>query len=157
MVALNKTTGKTIWKTESLQDSTAYVSPILINYEGKQIIATITANYFFGVNASNGNILWKFKYSDLKWRQTHWYSPIINCNSPLYHDGKIFITKGYNHKAALFSLSEKGEKITLLRTDTVLDVHIGGMVLKDGYLYGSNWINNRTGNWCCIELETGKS
>ena len=26
----------------------------------------------------------------------------------------------------------------------------------DGKIYGSNWLNNRAGNWCCIDWETGK-
>jgi outer membrane protein assembly factor BamB len=24
------------------------------------------------------------------------------------------------------------------------------------YLYGSNWLNNSNGNWCCIDWNTGK-
>jgi len=137
MVALDKKTGETVWQTESLKDSTAYVSPILIKIKKKKIIASISANYFFGVNAKNGKILWKYKYSDLKWRQTHWYSPIINCISPYYNNGQIFITKGYNHKAAMFSLDKKGKEINLMWTDTVLDVHMGHVVYKDGYVYGA--------------------
>jgi len=156
MVALNKHTGETIWESKSLDDSTAYVSPILIELDDKKIIANVSANYFFGVNADNGDILWKYKYSDLKWNQTHWYSPIINCNSPLYHDSKVFISKGYDHKAAMFEINENGNNIELLWIDTILDVHIGGMVLVDGYIYGANWIDNRNGNWCCIDWETGK-
>jgi outer membrane protein assembly factor BamB len=41
-------------------------------------------------------------------------------------------------------------------TDKVLDVHHGGVVLVNGYIYGSNWLNNSTGNWCCIDWKTGK-
>lgn len=156
MVALDKGTGETIWETESLIDSTAYVSPLLIEHDGRKLIATITANYFFGVNPEDGKVLWKYKYSDLKWNQTHWYSPIINCNTPLYHDGQVFITKGYDHLAAMFSLNKQGDKIELLWTNEILDVHHGGMVLVDGYLYGANWQNNATGNWCCIDWETGE-
>jgi outer membrane protein assembly factor BamB len=29
-------------------------------------------------------------------------------------------------------------------------------VLVDGYVYGSNWVNNNKGNWCCINFETGE-
>jgi outer membrane protein assembly factor BamB len=29
-------------------------------------------------------------------------------------------------------------------------------VLVDGYIYGSNWLSNGDGNWCCIEWNTGK-
>ena len=30
-------------------------------------------------------------------------------------------------------------------------------MLIDGYIYGSNWINNRIGKWCCIDWNTGKA
>jgi outer membrane protein assembly factor BamB len=156
IVALDKNTGETLWRSTSLRDSTAYVSPLLINYGGKQIITSILANYFFGVDAKNGELLWKYKYFDLKWRQTHHYSPIININTPIYHDGQIFITKGYDHKAAMFSLANEGNDIELMWTDTIFDVHLGGAVFKDNYLYGSNWIHNRAGNWCCLDWKTGE-
>lgn len=156
MVALDKDSGKTVWMSESLKDSTAYVSPLLVEHGGKKIITSILANYFFGVDAENGEILWKYKYYDLKWKQTHHYSPIINCNTPLFDNGMIFISKGYNHLAALFSLNKSGTEINLIRTDSLLDVHIGGMVLHEGYLYGSNWLNNSNGNWCCINWITGE-
>ncbi|MFC2129697.1 PQQ-binding-like beta-propeller repeat protein [Bacteroidota bacterium] len=156
MVALNKHTGETIWKSESLQDSTAYVSPLLIENGGRKIISSILANTFFGIDAENGELLWKYDYFSLKWRQDHWYSPIINCNTPIYNDGQIFISKGYDHKAAMFALEEDGTGIELMWTDTILDVHIGGMVQKDNYLYGANWIHNRDGNWCCLDWKTGE-
>ncbi len=155
MVALNKETGKTIWESESLGDSTAYVSPLLFEHNGNKIIASITANYFYGIDPNKGKLLWKYKYYNLKWNQEHYYTPIINCNTPLYYEGRIFITKGYDHLAAMFALNNKGNKIDLLWTSKVFDVHHGGMVLLDGYLYGSNWLNNSTGNWCCIDWETG--
>ncbi len=156
MVALDKNTGETRWMSKSLRDSTAYVSPMVVEYGGKNIIASISANYFFGVDAKDGNILWKYDYYDLKWDQTHFYSPIINCNTPLYSDGEFFISKGYDHLAARFKMNKVGTNISLIRTDSTLDVHHGGMVLFDGYIYGSNWINNRDGNWCCVDWDTGE-
>jgi outer membrane protein assembly factor BamB len=156
MVALDTKTGETVWTSESLQDSTGYVSPMLINHNGRAIITSILANLFIGVDAGDGEILWRYKYSDLKWNNDHPYTPIINCNTPVYDNGKIFISKGYNHLGALFSLTEDGSGVSLERTDSVFDVHIGGMVLYEGSLYGANWLNNSDGNWCSIDLETGK-
>jgi len=156
MVALDKENGETIWMSESLNDSTGYVSPVVINHNGKKIVTSILANYFFGIDPADGKILWKYKYYDLLANQTHWYSPIININSPLYHDGNIFITKGYDHLSAMFELDENGDNVNLLWTSSVLDVHLGGMVYHEGYIYGSNWLHNRDGNWCCIDWETGE-
>lgn len=156
MVAMDKNTGETIWKSESLNDSTGYVSPVLINHNGRRLILSIIANYFFGINPDNGQILWKYKYYDLKHNQDHPYAPIININSPLYFDSKIYITKGYDHLGAMFDLNEDGSDINLVWTDSVLDVHLGGMVYVDGYIYGANWLHNRDGHWCCINWETGE-
>ncbi|MCP4181487.1 MAG: PQQ-binding-like beta-propeller repeat protein [bacterium] len=156
MVALDKKSGKTIWHSKSIKDSTAYVSPLLIDHNGTKIISTILSKNFIGVNPENGKILWKYDYTQLKWNQTHYRSPVINCNTPYYYAGQMYITKGYDHKSAMFSLSEKGDKINLMWTDTVLDVHVGHVVYKDGYLYGANWINNRNGNWCCLDWKTGE-
>ena len=56
MVALDKLSGETIWRSESLQDTTAYVSSIMIKRGDKKIIATVIRNYLIGVDAENGNI-----------------------------------------------------------------------------------------------------
>ncbi|MCK4746645.1 MAG: PQQ-binding-like beta-propeller repeat protein, partial [Bacteroidales bacterium] len=40
MVALNRTNGEPIWKSESLGDSVSYVSPVLIEHNNKKLIAS---------------------------------------------------------------------------------------------------------------------
>jgi len=37
-----------------------------------------------------------------------------------------------------------------------LDVHHGGVVKVEGYIFGANWENNADGNWCCIDWKTGE-
>jgi outer membrane protein assembly factor BamB len=153
MVALDMDSGEIEWASESLGDSTAYVSPIYCEFNGREMIVTLSANYLMGIDPGDGEIIWKFKYYDLKGGITHWYHPIINTNSPYYHDGQIYITKGYNHPSAMFALNDKG--VDLLWTDTVLDVHIGGIVLLDGYVYGANTLNGPNSHWCCLEWTSG--
>jgi len=155
MVALNKEDGEILWTSESMQDSVGYVSPVAFEHQGRKIISSIGANYFFGVDAVTGDLLWKFNYKVLS-HMDHHYSPIINVNSPLYHEGEIYISKGYDHEGVKFSISPGGDKIEQLWSDTVLDIHLGGMVLNKGFIYGSNWLHNRDGNWCCLNWETGE-
>jgi len=155
MVALNRENGETIWSTASMKDSVGYVSPVSFDHQGRKIISSIGANYFFGVDATTGDLLWKFNYKVLS-HMDHPYSPIINVNSPLYHDGEIYITKGYDHEGVKFSILPEGNEIKQLWSDRVLDIHLGGMVLHKGFIYGSNWLHNRDGNWCCLDWETGE-
>lgn len=159
MVALDKMTGETIWTSETLRDTTAYVSPQLIVHGGREIIATLSERWFFGVDATAGKILWKYDFASLlpeKGLKIWPGAPRTNTNTPLYHDGMIYITGGYDHAGAMFRLSESGDAITQVWTDTLLDVHHGGVVRIGDYIYGSNWLNNSKGNWCCIGWKDGK-
>ena len=156
IVALDKGTGETVWMSESLHDSTAYVSPLLVHYKNKKMIVNVTANYIFGVDARNGKFLWTYKYSDLERPTWHPNAPVINTNTPLYHDGQLYVTSGYNHVGAMLRLSPNADEVTLVWSDSTLDNHHGGVVLVDGYIYGSNWINNSNGNWVCLDWNTGK-
>ena len=156
MVALDKHTGETIWASETIHDTTAYVSPILVERGDHKIVINILRNYLIGVNAENGKIMWSYLYSELDKPTQHPESPHINTISPLYKEGRLFITSGYDHTSAMFGLSTDGEEINLLWRQPVLDTHHGGVVLLDGYIYGSTWINNSQGNWACVDWESGK-
>ncbi|MBN2088260.1 PQQ-like beta-propeller repeat protein, partial [candidate division KSB1 bacterium] len=151
MVALDKTNGKTIWKTASLDELSSYCSPLLIERGGKKIIVTQLEKSFVGVDASDGKVLWTDPYDSYQDDPK-----AINPVTPVYADGKIYITSGYDDGGALYELSADGTIITRKWTDETLDTHHGGVVLVDGYLYGSNWLSNRKGNWVCLEWATGK-
>jgi len=160
MVALDRMTGNTVWQSECLHDTSAYVSPRLIRYAGKDIIVTLTATWFLGVDAANGEILWKFDYAGLQNEESLkvWPgAPRTNTNTPLYDDGHLYITGGYDHAGAMFRLNDDARGVTLLWTDTTLDCHHHGVVKAGDYIYGSNWITNARGNWCCIEWKTGRT
>jgi len=156
LVALDKQTGETIWTSETLHDTSAFVSPILIEREDNKIIVNVLSNYLIGVNAENGKIFWSYKYSELENPLRQNSATFINTISPLYKAGRLFITSGYDHTSAMFELSPDGTEISLVWSQPVMDTHHGGVVLHDGYLYGSTWINNREGNWACVEWETGE-
>jgi len=158
MVALDKTTGKLIWKSESLKDRSAYVSPIIINYSGKKYIINVSASYIFSVDPATGKIVWRIKHLDIKSDKAiaNWNdAPAIKCVTPIYNDGKIYVTGGYDHGGFMIKLSDAGNKADVIWTDELLDVHHGGVVLLNGYIYGSNWINNSNGDWVCIDWNTG--
>lgn len=156
MIALDKQTGKTIWASESIHDSTAYVSPVLVERGDYKIIVSILSNYLIGVNAENGEILWTYHYSELDRPLWNIDAPVINTISPLYKDGRLFITSGYNHTSAMFELSPDGSEINLIWKQPVLDTQHGGVLLLNGYIYGSNWITNNQGNWVCLDWESGE-
>lgn len=150
-IALNKNTGELIWKSESLGDKPGYVSPILVEYAGKKMLINISLNHVFAVDVSNGDILWKVAHINSREGRDN-----ILCVTPLFKDGKVYVTGGYNIGGYQVKIADDGKSAEIVWTDDVLDVHHGGVVLVDGYIYGANWLNNANGNWCCISWETGE-
>lgn len=152
MVALNKETGETVWQSKSLQDNPSYTSPLLIDHNGTEIICTVTENYFIGIRPADGELLWQFNFGEYAGgsRKTN-----IQINTPLYHEGSFFVTNGYDHQSVKVSLDENNKPV-LDWVDSNLDVHHGGVVLLDGYIYGANWESNRNGYWTCLDWESGE-
>ena len=153
MVALDRKTGKEIWKTTAFGDTGAYVSPMLIEYKGKKQILGSTAVNIFGVNPNTGAIEWSFK----EWggHRGDWAN--IAPNTPLFKDGKIFFSHGYDIFAHMLQLSDDLKSVTRLWKNETLDTHHGGYVEIDGVIYGSNHINNGQGTWCAVDWNTGET
>jgi outer membrane protein assembly factor BamB len=152
MVALNKKDGSLLWKAKSEGGPKAYASPTLINHNGRDIILTLTAKNIIGINPYNGEVLWSYDVMQYH-KPTHGYGE--NTNPPLYNDGQVFITSGYNHPGVMLSLSEDGNEVQLKWMNEDFDTHHGGNLLLDGHIYGSNFQNNSNGKWMCANWKTG--
>ena len=78
IIAVNKDTGKLIWKSTGTGEKSAYCSPLHVNHNGKSIIVTHTESHIMGVDAQSGKLLWKHP-------QPNKYS--VHANTPLYYKG----------------------------------------------------------------------
>ena len=153
MVALDASNGKTIWKTKPLGHLSSYVSPLLINYNGKRQIVGMTDQCVFGVNPETGEMEWKF--SEWAVDKKGERDQKISTNTPLFKDGKIFVCNGYNVNSFMLQLNDNATGVKKLWENSDLDTHIGGFVLVNGVIYGSNWLNNNNGEWVAVDWNTG--
>ena len=151
IVALDKYTGQTIWATIDPDECSAYSSPILIQRGDNRLLVNAIQKSVIGVNAEDGTLLWRFPY------QTSYDSAIV---TPIYKDGCIFVTSvveyGFTTGGLMLQISQDGTIVEKKWTQPVLDCHHGGVVLVDGYLYGSNFKGIPSGDWVCLEWDTGK-
>ncbi len=152
LVALDKKDGSLIWKTKSMGDVRAYVSPLLIEHNGTKFIIAITSDNVLSVNPDNGKVYWNYNIKEVHAKDVR----NNNTNTPLFHNGEIFVTRGYDAEAVMLKLSDDGKSVSLKWASKELDSHHGGVVLLDGYLYGANWINSGNGNWICQKWDNGK-
>ncbi|MBN2580190.1 MAG: PQQ-like beta-propeller repeat protein [Pirellulales bacterium] len=144
VAALDKRSGKTVWTTKSTDQLANYATPVLIEYQGLRILLTMSQKGLIGVNADNGDLLFQYP---------HETAYDINATSPIFHDGRIFITSGYGSGSEMLQLTVNGRKASVKNvwTSKDLDNHHGGVVLLDGYLYGSSF----RGKWICLAWKDG--
>ena len=146
LIAVDTGTGKTTWKTEGLGDKSAYCSAMAYKHGGQTQICTATSRHVIGVNAANGKLLWKIPFKNR-------FS--AHPNTPLYQNGHVYVTAGYDLGGVNIDLSRNGRSASKAWDNKTLDTHHGGVVLIDGYIYGASWRGNGNGNWVCLDFKTG--
>jgi outer membrane protein assembly factor BamB len=151
LVALNKKTGATVWKSRVPgSPGAAYASAIAFTFGGVRQYAQFTQRGVVGVAAADGRFLWRF---DRPAARTG-----INCTTPVYHDGKVFATAAYGAGAEMVQLRKaegggiQAEQVYFTRK---MQNHHGGVVLLNGYLYGASG-GNEGGALVCLDFRTGK-
>ena len=150
LVALDKLTGKTIWKSQVPgSPKAAYASAIAIDFGGQRQYVQLTAKALVGVAASDGKFLWRYD------RAANGHG--INCSTPLYHDGRVFAASAYGAGGGLVKLSKEangGVKAEEVYFCKKMQNHHGGMILVGGCLYGANG-GNEGGALVCLDFQTG--
>lgn len=147
VVALDKRTGQTVWKSPSVDgDRAGYASPMLAVHQGLRMILTMTSKHAIGVNADTGELLWQFKHV------TPWDENIF---TPIFQDGRVFISTGHRVGSVMLKVNVQGKKASVQEgwRSTDLDNHHGGTILLDGYLYGSLW----SSGWACLDWQSGRT
>ena len=143
MAAVNKTTGKTVWKSGPFSGA-HYTSPIYVVYKGVPMIINGAGKGIAGVHAKTGKILWTNDFAS---------GNMANVPTPAYSDGYVFWSVGYGKGGICLKLSVDGQKVTATeawRTEEIRTQY-GGYVILGDYIYGNNMYK-----WSCLELKTGK-
>jgi outer membrane protein assembly factor BamB len=146
IVALEKNTGTTIWVCDNVHDKPGYASPVVFEFEGLRQIVTLMATSVVGVNADTGRLLWKVKHS----------TPFDeNINTPVYHDGSVFISsRTTGSRRFRLRIDKDRASVEQVWESTLLDPQHGGILLLDGYLYGA-CRSASSGPWVCLNARTG--
>ncbi len=144
MVALDKMTGKTRWKSPPYGQS-QYGSTIFADVDGVPMLVNGSRVGLMGVHAETGEELWRHEFAKKN---------TANCNTPIYSDRHVFWACGYGKGGICLKMTANGQKVTATKAwDTKdADCKHGGMVLHEGYLYG-----NHRRNFVCLDFKTGET
>ncbi len=155
IVAFNKMTGKPVWQSQSLGGARAYASPTIYEYNNFRYILAVIGTDLIALVPETGEIAWHYRYFDPeKWKWQD--NGLIWTNTPLFKNDEIFISMGYDYDAVMLKMAADGKSVSEKYINKTMDNHHGGLVLYNGHVFGSNWINNSNGNWACMDWDSGE-
>lgn len=147
MAALDKHTGRVLWKSK-LDVRACYASMIKATLAGVEQYVQFTADGVLGVDARDGKLLWRYdapaypKYGG------------INISTPIVSGDTVFAASGYGVGGGLARIEKTPEGLVAREVYFTKEMknHHGGLILLDGFLYGTN----DPGILTCLEYATGK-
>ena len=146
IVAIDKKTGKTLWK--ALNDESGYSSPVVASIGGKSRAIFFTREGLVDADPATGRVRWQ-----LRWRARQAAS--VNAAVPLVVGDEIFASSSYNTGAVLLKVEGDTAK-QVWSGDDSLSNHYATSVVKDGYLYGFHGRQEFGQALRCVEWKTGK-
>ena len=141
--AVNKTTGKTLWKSAPDKEA-GYTTPLPVQRNGKTEIWLANTTAYLGVDPATGKELWR-----MKWLTEYG----VNAADPIPAGENVFISTGYRKGAALFKPAAES---TPIWQSKVLRTQLNPGVLVGKHVYGVDGDTTEKAALKCIEVETGK-
>jgi outer membrane protein assembly factor BamB len=152
MLALNKKTGKVVWKAFTPDGESAGYSSIMVSRAaGTKQYVTLTSNSVVSFAADTGKFLWRYGATDKRFADNTANIPTV----VLFDDPDLlFASAGYGRGGALFQVLSAGGRFNAKEVywKEELNNKHGGIVRIGEYLYGDE--DDRGRIWCA-EAKTG--
>ena len=150
IIALDKSTGATVWRTKELTDNASHSSAIVAEVDGIRQYILLTNKCVAGVTAKDGKLLWTAPIEGSR------VSAVIP--TPIYYNNMFYVTNAYVVGCFLVKLTRAGDKFNTeiaYANQNMLNQH-GGVVLMNNYIYGY-CDQGRSGSWVCQNFTTGET
>jgi outer membrane protein assembly factor BamB len=145
MVALDRKSGKELWRSKDFTDQAAYSSIVIAEIAGVRQYVQLTGSSVVGIAPNDGRLLWQAPRKG--------QTAVIP--TPIVHQDHVYVTSGYGVGCNLFKISKSGDKFSAdeVYANKVMVNHHGGVVRVGDHLYG---YSDGKG-WTCQEFKTGNS
>lgn len=147
VVALDKNTGKEIWR--NLDDMASYSAPVLITQANKNVVVVWTEDSLSGLDPSTGKVFWRIPWKIKMGMGIS--TPVLYHNYifvSCFYSGSLLVKLGENSLTAEKVWQRQGQSE---RKTDALHCVINTPVILDDYIYGVD----SYGELRCLELETG--
>ncbi len=146
IVALDRATGKTLWKATDEQVS--YASPIRAELAGTPYYLFLTRLNLLAIDPENGEI--QFRHPFGKSGLT------VTGATPIAFDDRVLLTASYGIGAEVVKVGPGGEVRSLWANDETLSSQYASGVFVDGYVYGTHGREDGPPSELrCVDPQTG--
>lgn len=144
IIALDKLTGKVVWRAKAENAQGSWSTPILVDVgNGKQDLVIGVPYEIWGLNPETGKLRWYASVLDAE----------VMCTSLVAHDGVIYAIGGRQGGAAALKAGGSGDVSTShLLWKASIGSYVTSPVYQAGHLY---WVTDR-GVAVCLDAKTGK-
>jgi outer membrane protein assembly factor BamB len=148
IVALDKTNGEKIWGA-AVGDAAGYASVMKATIDGVDQYVNLTAKGVISVRAKDGKFLWRYDAPASK------VSNISNC---IVSGNSVFAASAYNTGGGRVDVERAGDefKAKAVFFSKNMQNHHGGMILRDGMIYGCNSPKGKPNELTCLDFKTGE-
>jgi outer membrane protein assembly factor BamB len=142
LIALDRRTGKEVWRTRGVKES--WSTPLIIELPGggTELVVPVV-NKVLGIDPADGKVLWSCATI-----------PYYMCPSAAAHAGIVYITGGRERTTFAIRAGGRGD---VTRTHLVWQVrkgsNVSSPVYHDGHLYLAN---DSPAVACCLDAKTGE-
>ena len=142
-VAVEKATGKVVWKTGG--DEAGYATPVPVRLNNKPAVAIFAKDSLVAVEAKDGKELWS----------TSWKTQYdVNAADPIFNGERVFLSSGYGTGGGVIDF-HGGKPVVVWKSKT-MHTQFGPCVLVNGYLYGISGNAGGDADLRCVEFSTGE-
>ena len=141
-VALDKATGKVVWKSAATEPG--YSTPLPVKQGDETLLLLGSAKSYLAVNAKTGREAWR-----VKWVTQYG----VNAADPVVDGDRVFISTGYQTGCALLQLGKSEPEIAY--RSRILRTQMNPAVLAGGHLYAVDGDTNEKTSLKCVEFSSG--
>ena len=141
LAALDKKTGKVVWRSTDFKDGAHYSSIVPAKINGIDTYVQRTQNSIVGIAPADGRLLWKASFP---------FGRTAVIPTPIVRDNFVYVTAGYGAGCKMIKIGA-GNEVTTVYENKVMKNHHGGVILVGDYLYGHG-----DPGWVCQNFKTGE-
>lgn len=143
-VALDKMTGKVVWK--SGRKEAGYSTPLPVELNGQSLALFSNYDSYLAVNPDTGKELWHVRWLT---------QGGINVADPLVSGDRFMISSGYHKGSEMLQMTDADPKLVWKNRE--LGTHISPRVLIGHYAYLNTGQASTGGPLTCIDFDTGQT